>query len=180
MALFKILEVLEPNDIIEQIPNADKALEWLSSNYGLIVNILTLIGLVFSVLYTFLKIKNVNSGITSVSKENKTNSKILYENQVESNKVVKEQIDTNNEVVKTNKDLIEQNDKLIKLIILSLQLAQIPLDAKTTFLNALNNLDELDIGNILKGFKTQVESVKQDIKQENDKLDEQIENLDRL
>lgn len=180
MALFKILEVLEPNDIIEQIPNADKALEWLSSNYGLIVNILTLIGLVFNVLYTFLKIKNVNSGITSVSKENKTNSKILYENQVESNKVVKEQIDTNNEVVKTNKDLIEQNDKLIKLIILSLQLAQIPLDAKTTFLNALNNLDELDIGNILKGFKTQVESVKQDIKQENDKLDEQIENLDRL
>lgn len=180
MVLFRFLEVVEIPEIIEQVSNVDKTLEWLGNNYGLLVNIFTLIGIILSVLYTFLKIKNVNNGIGQVSIDNKTTSKVLYENQSESNKKVDNLLLEVKELKENNIKKDSQVDKLINLFVLLLQTANVPIHSKGDFLKAINEIDIKGIGDALKGLETQINNkIEEDTKEEHE-LDEKINNLDRL
>lgn len=160
--------------------NVDNILGFLGKNYQLLVAIGTLITLVVNMLKNSVDMKKSFKELNILSKENKTTSKVLFENQLESSKELKKLVDTIVEVVNLSKEVIDDFDELKKMFVLLLQVANIPIHSKEGFLTALNEKGNKGLELALKGLETQINTK---IEQDNTsriELDEEIDNLDRV
>lgn len=155
----------------------DNGINWLQSNYNLVVSLITLIVLGGGALVSGVnrgKSKKINN---QMSLQNFNVGKIVVETL---DKVVDKTQDLQETIItildKIN-DVLKDNKDLKTIVILLLQTANIPLSQKQSFLKALNGNGEDSVKDALKSLDEAVREDLSTIKEETSKLDDGIEEL---